>query len=151
MQSIKISNRVHLLEALILFLEQMKTGIRYNSAQISRLVISISSREEFRALTFLSECSENLDRKIAFPKAWKQGVETAFKTGDIGEQEKDILISFGQGLGISDIEGQLSNCDVYIELISNMLLKARHEKESKGRLYTTLGLLSGLGTAILLA
>lgn len=151
MQSIKISNRVYLLEALILLIEQIKTGIRYNSAQISRLVTSLSSREEFRSLTFLSECKANLDNNIAFPKAWKQGVETAFKTGSINEQDKDILLSFGQGLGKTDVEGQISNCDVYIELISNMLLKARQEKESKGKLYTTLGLLSGIGTAILLA
>lgn len=151
MQSIKISSRVKLLETIILFLEQIKTSIRFNSSQLPRIIVNMSGREEFRSLIFLAECKENLDKKIPFPLAWARGVEASLNAGNISRQEKDLLLSFGQGLGTTDIEGQLSNCDVYIELFSNMLLKARQEKEIKGRLYTTLGLLSGLGTAILLA
>lgn len=137
------------LEALILMLEHIKTDIRCNAPLLSHLIEKLCQREEFSCLDFLNSCKAMLEQEHDFPHAWKTCVLSAWKQKNISMQEKDILLSFGQSLGISDIEGQISNCDTHIDLLNCALVKARDEKENKGKLCTTLGLLSGLGAAIL--
>ena len=83
-----------------------------------------------------------------FFESWRQGVgklkgQWALK-GDI-----ELLLDLGKGLGISDLEGQLSHLKLNSELTKLRLEEARECKVKKGKLYQMLGLSLGITTALL--
>lgn len=57
---------------------------------------------------------------------------------------------FCQGIGTSDLEGQLEHCDIYSEAFRKLLDSAQKQREEKERLYVSLGAFSALAAFILL-
>lgn len=50
---------------------------------------------------------------------------------------------FGEGLGVSDVEGQIAHCTLYAEKLEFLLRQARTEQTQKSKLYVTLGISAG--------
>jgi stage III sporulation protein AB len=54
-------------------------------------------------------------------------------------------------LGASDLESQLAAIDYGVSLLEARLAAAREYAAARGKLYGTLGVLAGLGIAVLIA
>ena len=65
------------------------------------------------------------------------------------DSDRLALMSAGLRLGRDDIEGQCRYLEKTAEELEVRLLEARKEKESRSRLYKTLGLTAGCAAAIL--
>jgi stage III sporulation protein AB len=62
-----------------------------------------------------------------------------------------VITGLGQVLGASDLESQLAAIDYGISLLEARLADARGHAAARGKLYDTLGVLAGLGVAVLIA
>ena len=127
------------------FLTAAQTEIRYSAADVAEIVQRHGS-----GLAFLRQCAQHCREGEDFHTAWREGVRAGTK--GTGLTEKDILLlrDFGEGFGASDVEGQLSHCRMYTELLADRLEHARDEKSRKGKLYLILGSFSGVAAALFL-
>lgn len=89
-------------------------------------------------------------KEMNVSEAWKSAViENSFflnlKKEDIG-----IIKSFGNMLGKTDVEGQVSEINQFLSLINEQIAIAEEEKNKNSKLYKSLGTIVGLGIIILL-
>mgnify|MGYP000335040831 FL=1 len=84
-----------------------------------------------------------------FFESWLQGVGKLSKDNGLLKGDIELLLDLGKGLGISDLEGQLSHLKLNSELTKLRLEEARECKVKKGKLYQMLGLSLGITTALL--
>ena len=81
---------------------------------------------------------------------WRSSVENVFgRRPPLKDSDRLTLMSAGLRLGRDDIEGQCRYLEKTAEELEVRLLEARKEKESRSRLYKTLGLTAGCAAAIL--
>lgn len=145
MESHKLTERVEQLEAFLRFLSAAQTEIRFAALPVEQIV-----QRHGGELEFLRICAANCSQGGYFSAAWGASVDSGtkgrgFRSGDI-----DLLRGFGEGFGTSDVEGQLSHCTLYGELVNENLKNAREEKTRKSRLYQVLGVFSGMVAALVL-
>ena len=125
-----------------------ETTIRYCAAPLSSLVSQAA--ESYPELPFLRGCEKGLRTGRDFPAAWQHGIKTCEKGQGLKKEDFDLLFSFGKGLGVTDVEGQVAHCALYLELTEERYLQAKEEKGKKGKLYFMLGVLSGIAAALFL-
>lgn len=105
---------------------------------------------EFTGLRFLPQLLLTLQEGMDFPSAWRQALEEKGSECGLNGKDREILLGYGEGLGKTDVEGQMEHCRLYETLIGEQLEEARRDATVKGRLYVTLGTAGGLGMALLL-
>lgn len=138
------------LEAAVSFINYVSTRIRYSAAPIDEMIEQAAQMEELRSLPFLKICANKCREGIAFPTAWNQSMEEQKRGLSLKTHDMEMLHAFGTGLGTTDVEGQTAHCALYRGLLEEALQTARAEKETYGRLTASLGVLAGIGTAVLL-
>lgn len=149
-KSAGFSNRAKQLECCISMINTMSTEIRYQSTPLNEIIDVLSRREEYKPLWFLPGCTKLCHEKMSFPKAWQASIHEQSKDCSLKKDDCDILIAFGNSLGTSDTDGQLANCTLHTSLLEDSLKVARKDRDGFGKLYSSLGLLLGIGVAILL-
>lgn len=70
--------------------------------------------------------------------------------GVLNQSDADVLVSFSDGIGASDLDTQLRHIALYQSLLTERLEDAKKEQESKAALYRVLPFSIGLTLAILL-
>lgn len=136
--------RVRTIEELLLMIQIISTEIKFSRAPLDSIIIRLNRRNNFLHLDFIEECVSFLKDK-SFPEAWKLSV----RKSSLHNSDKQLLLSLGDNLGTSDVEGQLSNCELHRELLENNLKNAREKCVRFGKLYTSLGVLGGFLIAVL--
>lgn len=148
LESKKLSDRVKFYARFKQFLATVETTIRYRATPLASLVAQAA--ESYPTLTFLSRCEQELCIGRDFPSAWQCGVKACGKSQGLKKEDFDLLFSFGQGLGVTDVEGQVAHCALYIKMAEERYAQAKDEKGKKGKLYFMLGALSGIAAALFL-
>ncbi len=69
----------------------------------------------------------------------------------LGEDTARAVSGLGGVLGASDLESQLSAIEYGISVLESRLEEARERAGARMKLYSTLGMLAGLGAAVLVA
>lgn len=131
---------------LILFLQ---TQIRYTAAPTGQ-IIETAFENEFSKLSFLGDVAKGIKKGGNPCDCWCKAVKKHASDHSLNAADSQLLQKFGQGLGNSDIKGQLSHCETFFRMFEDRLKSARYEAQSKGKLYKTLGIAGGIGTALLL-
>lgn len=147
--SASLSRRVASLEQLERFITYFETQIRYSAAPIRDIIIHAAGGE-YSCLSFLPEAAARMKRGQSPGEAWGGAVRDRGEDCGFTAADREMLREFGNGLGSTDISGQLSHCKTFRGLLEDRLQKARSEARTKGRLYVTLGIAGGLGAALLL-
>lgn len=148
-QSHKLTMRVRFWEQFIGLVSALETEIRYSAGGLTQLLSKHSGDEE--ALSFLGECVRAVQAGAPFPMAWQDAVGKIPTEYGLTQEDKSLLRDFGGGLGVSDMQGQLSHCQLHQELAAVRLKGAREEKQKKSKLYFMLGLFLGIGIALLIS
>lgn len=142
-ESHKLSSRVRQLEAALRFVEAARTEIRFSALPVQRLV-----QRHGGELPFLRQCAAACENGGSFAAAWSGAL--ADRQGAFTKKDRELLLSFGEGLGASDLEGQLSHCELYTQLFTVQLNAAREERQRKSKLCLMLGISGGLSAALIL-
>ena len=150
--SLGLGKRVTALSQAEKLVTSLRSRIRYTAAPVQELLMEAQDSGEYPALRFLQYVCWSL-KTAAIPdvqKLWEDSLKKADGAPGLNRQDIELLTEFGRGLGTSDVEGQISHCELYQELLQKQMETARQDVSSKGRLYVTLGITGGLGLALLL-
>ena len=136
------------LQLLLVMLSDIKTKMKCTLLSTKDIFLSLSENPQYSLLEFLNECCDSLKNGFDFPESFGNAVLK--KDYDIPKKFKDMLISLGNYLGTTDLQGQLS----YIDLITSYIEKECEELSEKhlkkGNMYLSLGFLAGIAIAVVL-
>lgn len=143
----RLGKRVRILEKILLMFGTVENEINYLSRPTCELIKTLSEKEELKELDFLPVCLELSQNGEDISSAWAKSLE---KSDVIGGEDACLLYSFGENLGRSDADGQISNCRYHAQLAQERLQNARRRREQYASLACGLGMLSGIGIFIIL-
>ncbi len=143
-----LNDRITYLEKLIEMVEIIRSQLNYSASNIHSLLELLTNQKSFKQMYFLNTCLNELNNGTDFVSSWEYSL-SSFKS-PLNKEDKEIIVSFGFQLGKSDLEGQLSNCDLYKDRLRLQLDNARKNKEKNGDMYMRLSVLSGVLIVILL-
>jgi len=120
--------------------------IRWNKFTLKEIAGKLSENKQFSTLGFVSDLTE-ICEKFSFPKAWEEAV---CSDKSLCDDEKSLLSRFGNSLGTTDIDGQISSINLYISEAEKMIAAESEKYKTKGKLYRSLGVAFGAMTGILM-
>ncbi|MGN0577965.1 MAG: stage III sporulation protein AB [Ruminiclostridium sp.] len=127
--------------------EEMATLIRYRAVRCKELMTELCSREAYSSFDFLKRLDTALKNGIGITEAWQTSARQA---RFITESDREILLSTGEQLGTTDIEGQLSMLTLSAGLAEKNLKEAEEESSRKGRMTLCVWVLCGIAAGIML-
>lgn len=145
--SLGFKMRIHQLEKLVAMLNEMEILIRFRAMRTYELISELSTQETFRNFIFLGVLNEYLKDENDINKGW---LYAAGKTMFFSESDRRILISVGEQIGSTDIDGQLSMLTLNKTLAERNLSEAENDYNVKGRMLKTLWGLCGLAAGIMM-
>lgn len=140
--------RVLLLEIIEQMFSLIRNEINYLSLPANEIFDKLSEIDEIKKLKFISCCSEAISKGEDFRVAWKNSLEIKANTSYLRPKDIHLLNTFGESFGVTDSEGQISNCDMYMEILKSNRKEAVAVRDRYSKTATLLGLLSGLGLLI---
>lgn len=143
-----LNRRAAALEEAGRLLAHLATRIRYTAAPIGELLGEAA--DGFRRLPFLREAGRQMSGGADFHTAWGQALRQKGPESGLHAADLELLTRFGEGLGQTDVEGQLAHCELFARLLGEQQAEAKTQAAAKGRLYVTLGVAGGLAAALLL-
>lgn len=143
-----LTNRVKALEKMLLFIKSLGDEMRYTMQPIQEILHKFSYREEFKPLYFLKKFRQ-CDMLTSFSLQWANAVKETTQS-DFEKEDLEVIASLGEVIGTSDIEGQMLYLEHFKSLVQEQLNRATEKKEKYAQMYKTLGLLLGMGAAILM-
>jgi stage III sporulation protein AB len=125
-------------------LEKMSAQIRYNASPLGDLFGTLS-KDGGEFINTVGAC-HGTDGQINWRTAWNAAVSgfSEFNDGD-----KELLLTVGNSLGSSDTAGQVNMLGLHRELLTVRCGEAAETAANKGAVYRSVGLLTGLGMAIM--
>lgn len=139
-----VVNRRKTLEGIIEALEKMKTYIEFSSMEIFEII-----KRSFGNLRGFSDFAR-IPEDVTFVLWWSKCVSTLGGETGLSKEDKDLLIRFSNGIGVSDVSGQISHIDLYISMFCEKVRLARDEEEKKSRLYKILGFSFGCAVSLII-
>ncbi len=143
-KSNKLHRRKELISIFLVFLDSLSTNIRYSTDELS---------------VMLSKCEDSFGRMIynsyketngSFFNRWKQAVLSVSNAFSPKYEDKQLLCSFGERLGLTDVEGQLKHIELYKSLAKAHLDDCNKDIAEKSRLYRTMGFFAGTAAALII-
>ncbi len=141
-----LKKRKELLEAVLAFLGSLKIEFRYSALPLERIAEKYAKEENYRSLSFLSQCLSEIQDGADFPFAWKRAVENERL---FSPSEKAKLSQLGSLLGTSDAQQQVNMLCIYEEYFRTYYENSSetYNKFSKPAIFT--GIFMGLSLFVL--
>lgn len=132
-------------------LAEIKLMIEYNSADVYEIAETLAGQDKIKILGFLSELDMMLKNfhEVPFGVQWEEAVRK-WECPFFKEEERKLIVSVGENLGRSGTEGQLRFIEMARYELSGIISRAEEESIRKGKLYRSLGALSGALAAVIL-
>lgn len=143
-ESARLKLRVHTLERLLRFFQQMEEEIRYTACPIH--VLLEQHQEE---IPFLSDCKTEMEQGASFWDSWRSAISWWQSESGLTQEDVRYLLEFGAAFGGLDKEGQLSGVQLTIRRLDQQREAAEENSRTKGKLFRSLGVLCGAGIALL--
>lgn len=138
----QIKNHTVSIRQCILMIENIEIQISYSNIKLANLIAGLSNNSSFNYLFFLNEINKRTTEfcdlnNICDDVFNDKSIMNLFDREDI-----ELLKGFFSGLGKSDTNGQLLNCNSYKEFFKNKLKRLEAEEiiKCKSRMAITLGL-----------
>lgn len=141
--------RARVLEEIVMMVEVIRTQIRY--ARLPLLpMLGILEEKHRGSLGFISECREITQSGESFSYSWRKSIENDSEFCRLIRGVLPDLIRFGENLGTTDLEGQLSCCEYYEQIFRKELKEKEEQRGKYSKLFPTIGIMLGLSAAILI-
>lgn len=137
------------MEKILLLTEKIKIHLIYEQTETKQLINYFAKEEEFSNLTFLRACQQKLQEGIPFPTAWEESFHLSPMPALSPEDLRKLRLLSGI-IGKSDVKTQLGGIDLIRTLLQQSLTEAGQIYQEKGKVYRSLGILGGIGIAILI-
>ena len=144
--SASLHQRCIRLETLRRMTEDIASYIRYRELTVYEIVQELSTDNSYRDFDFVCCLSRDLDRHRPFYSQWERAADECRFKGD----ERNLILSIGNVLGTSDTQGQLAAMELYSAKLDSMIKASDEQYSRKGKLYRSLGVLSGAMLGILM-
>lgn len=148
--SLKVYSRKKELELIIILLKTIKLQFDYVIMPTNEILILLSSKKDFENLKFLKLCNDIFKSGKSFYDSWCISIDTFYSQLSLNKEDIELLKMFAMEFGNSDKSGQISNCDMYINLFEKQLEIAKEKTKTMPHLYNTLSALLGVLTIIIL-
>lgn len=145
-----MKKRIDSLSQMIELLTVVKIKLEYELCAIPELFRLIINQEQGTYLCFLRYCADEIDAGTSLKSSWNKSVEKFSGEMCLSKNDTALLMDFSQTLGDTDVSGQLSNIEMYIELLGKNLKEAEKEVTDKSRVSISCSLFLGLLVSILL-
>lgn len=141
--SLRLMRRIRELERTILLIHQIELRLGFSQAPVADMIPMLASDPELTPLRYLVGCAEKLRENLPFPQAWREAVGQEAGRTALNREDLELLLSFGRGLGTTDLAGQEKLCDMHARMFAQQLEAARGQYQSRGKLGTVLGAAAG--------
>ncbi len=139
----RLYRRKDFIKEFLVFLDWLATNIRYSNDELT--VILSHSEDAFGRMIYNSYKEQN----GSFFERWKRSVINASDGYFLKHEDKQLLCSFGENLGVTDVEGQLKHIELYKGLAKSHLDNCKKDITEKSRLYKTMGFFVGTAAALI--
>ncbi len=145
-----VKRRLNVTEGFLVDIRQLSILMRYKMSPIRELVLQLEGSElnEFWE-AFLKE----LEGSASLNEAWQKALLKLREEGGFScltDAEARVISDFGAAFGTSDIAAQRGNMEMALERFGVRAEALRREVAEKGKMYRSLGVLSGLAAAIMI-
>lgn len=137
-----------MLRKIELMFSLISNEICYVSMPSVEIIRFLVRNNELRDLKFINSCMLYLDSGDDFPIAWEKSLCEKKNINFMRKKDIELLKSFGNGFGVTDMEGQISLCELYLDTLRLHIREAADEKERFSGPSTILGLLLGIGIIV---
>ena len=146
----KYINRVEELRSLSKLINVLQNKIKFTRKPLKDIFNELSKLEENKNIKrIFINMSQNLENSVV-SESWRKTIEEEKENLSLKEDDINILKTLGSTLGKSDVDGQLSEINLFTELLKNQIQKAEKEKEKNSKMYKSLGTIIGLVIVIVL-
>lgn len=128
-------------------INRISTLIRYRELNVYEIAAELQTWLSYKNTEFVYSLPCEFSCEENFHETWKKAIESDVSLGD---NEKNILTSLGNELGTSDTEGQLAILETAKIRLSQLQEIRSEEYTKKGKLYRSVGLLTGVMAGILI-
>lgn len=130
----------------------LKGQILYANAPLQEAFEAVGRRMEGRLSQLFLQVADRIGQKQGemFAQIWKDEVDSLQDEVLLSGEDRQSLAALGEHLGFLDREMQERNLLLYLEQLDLRIQEMREHKKERCRLYTSLGIMSGLFLAILL-
>lgn len=148
----RLKERIEELESIKKLLMMLRGEIKYNHAALSEAFQTIARRMDNlygRLLSHVSEEMDSMDGQTLM-QIWERSVNESLKESALNREDREKFISLGGQLGYLDIEMQLGTIELYLEQLEEEIKNARENLKRNGKLYQTMGVITGIFVVILM-
>ena len=143
----KYIDRVEELKEIKNALNIFKSKIKFTYEPLQEIFKQISNMVNKNIGNIFKNAKDIMKEKTA-AIAWEEAVENS--NTNLKEEDLQVLKNLSKLLGISDIDGQISQIEVTESFIERQLREAEQEKQKNVKLYKMLGNTIGLAIVIIL-
>lgn len=131
----RLYKRKEILQLFISNLKDAQTRIRYESRNLCDIF-----SDKFSGFMFNNE--------QRFITQWSELLKLYDKT--LTKSDINLLMTFAENLGKTDVDGEITHIQMYVELLHSRINDAQNSINSKSKLYRTFGVCVGLLISIML-
>lgn len=142
-QSLRLKKREQLLNELKTMVTEFSVAMRCTAPTLDELMMHCGG-------VFGQLLREELSCAADVRAAWERALTRLSRCTFCQPQEEAVLRQLGQELGTCAAQGQLSLLEMHGEKLSALLQGAADEHRTKGKLFRSVGTLTGLAAAILI-
>ena len=140
-----IKRRIHILEDMANDIVQLGKLVEYKSLPINELL----TKAQMSTPEFWDLFAEGIVGGKSAEKAWIEAVERASPLAVLKEDEKSLLKEYGLGLGLLDRYTLNANAGYVSGRIRDYAEQFRREEIKKCKMYSMLGVLSGMAISLM--
>lgn len=144
----RLIERANCLEQVVAMLDYLRAGISYIRTPVGDMMEQMAQQTRFSALGFLPCCAKELHDATPFPEAWSCALR--MKRPALAQDDFERLHALGDILGATDVRQQLQSLELYMNLFERSRELAKERCSVHAKMYTTIGVLTGVGIAILM-
>lgn len=144
----QLEKRVSMLEKIYVLFSDICSRIEFTADTSGDIFSSLARSDSYDILPFVKECEALMKEGKSFDEGWIAAIKNIRNTSSLKKEDINILISFSQLFGATDVSGQISNCRLHMELIKEKISLAKKDFEMYSRPAKGIGLLSGTAVFI---
>lgn len=140
--------RITYLERLLLHLEEIQGFVKYQNVNFAQIIEQLPYENFYGE--FFGQVLKSLKEGESLNNAWKKGVKLKLENTVLQKRELEIIGDLGEQLGLSNRETQMKQLDFFRDKIKRIHKEMKIEEKEKCKLYTSLGVMSGIFISIVL-
>lgn len=144
------SDRLKELTCLANMVKILQDKIKFTHKPLAEIFKEVSI---IRKDTRFSEIFEKTSKKTKDKPvkiAWSEAISEEEFFLNLKAEDLNLIKTFGNMLGKTDIEGQMGEINEFMTLLNNQIEKAKDEERKNSKMYKSLSTIIGLGIVILL-